>query len=165
MKFIFDFDDVLFHTNDINKFRGNIYSKLKRVGILPDSIKEYIEKERESKLAEIRKFDVIILGEVWDLLDTVDEKSKDKILYNIDKAKYVNDPELFKKLDDLIWEFRTKYKKTYYRLFSFWDKTDKTETLVVATHGIIKKTDKIPKIEIEKAKAIMKQYFEQKTKK
>lgn len=112
-----------------------------------------------------QKFNVILLGEVWDLLDTIDENSKDKILYNIDKAKYVNDPELFKKLDDLIWEFRTKYKQTYYRLFSFWDKTDKTATLVVATHGIIKKTDKIPKIEIEKAKAIMKQYFNQKNKK
>ena len=112
-----------------------------------------------------QKFDVILLGEVWDLLDRIDEKSKDKILYNIDKAKYVNDPELFKKLDELIWEFRTKYKKTYYRLLSFWDKTNKTETLVVATHGIIKKTDKITKAEIEKAKAIMKQYFEQKSKK
>jgi phage-related protein len=112
-----------------------------------------------------QKFNVILLGEVWDLLDSIDEKSKDKILYNIDKAKYVNDPELFKKLDDLIWEFRTKYKKTYYRLFSFWDKTDKIETLVVATHGIIKKTDKIPKAEIDKAKAIMKQYFDQKSKK
>lgn len=110
------------------------------------------------------KFDVILLGEVWDLLDTIDEKSKDKILYNIDKAKYVNDPEIFKKLDDLIWEFRTKYKKTYYRLLSFWDKTDNTETLVVATHGIIKKMDKIPKNEIEKARAIMEQYFEEKTK-
>lgn len=110
------------------------------------------------------KFDVILLGEVWDLLDTIDEKSKDKILYNIDKAKYVNDPEIFKKLDDLIWEFRTKYKKTYYRLLSFWDKTDSTETLVVATHGIIKKTVKIPKNEIEKARAIMEQYFEEKTK-
>ena len=109
-----------------------------------------------------QKFDVILLGEVWDLLDTIDEKSRDKILYNIDKAKYVIDPVLFKKLDDLIWEFRTKYKKTFYRLLAFWDKTDKTETLVVATHGIIKKTDKIPKAEIEKAKAIMKQYFEQK---
>ena len=108
------------------------------------------------------KFDVILLGEVWDLLDTIDEKSKEKIFYNIDKAKYVNDPELFKKLDDLIWEFRTKYRKTYYRLLAFWDKTDKTETLVVATHGIIKKTDKMPKAEIEKAKTIMKQYFEQK---
>jgi phage-related protein len=112
-----------------------------------------------------QKFNVILLGEVWDLLDTIDEKSKDKILYNIDKAKYVNDPELFKKLDELIWEFRTKYKKTYYRLLSFWDKTDTTETLVVATHGIIKKTDKISKAEIGKAKAIMKQYFDQKSKK
>jgi len=112
-----------------------------------------------------QKFDVILLGEVWDLLDSIDEKSKDKILYNIDKAKYVNNPELFKKLDELIWEFRTKYKMNYYRLLSFWDKADKTETLVIATHGIIKKTDKIPKAEIEKAKAIMKQYFEQKTKK
>jgi phage-related protein len=52
----------------------------------------------------------------------------------------------------------------YYRLFAFWDKTDKTETFVIATHGIIKKTDKIPKTEIEKAKAIMKLYFEQKSK-
>ena len=110
------------------------------------------------------KFDVILLGEVWDLLDTIDEKSKEKIFYNIDKAKYVNDPELFKKLDDLIWEFRTKYRRTYYRLLAFWDKTDKTETLVVATHGIIKKTDKMPKAEIEKAKTIMKQYFDQKHK-
>lgn len=108
------------------------------------------------------KFDVILLGEVWDLLDNIDEKSKEKIFYNIDKAKFVNDPELFKKLDDLIWEFRTKYRKTYYRLLAFWDKTDTTETLVVATHGIIKKTDKMPKAEIEKAKTIMKLYFDQK---
>ena len=112
-----------------------------------------------------QKFEVILLGEVWDLLGMLDEKSRDKIFYNIDKAKYVNDPELFKKLDDLIWEFRTKYQKTYYRLLAFWDKTDNTETLVIATHGIIKKTDKIPKAEIEKAKAIMKHYFEQKNKK
>ncbi len=111
-----------------------------------------------------QRFEVILLGEVWDLLDSLDEKSRDKILYNIDKAKYAKDPELFKKLDELIWEFRTKYKKTYYRLLSFWDKSDNTETLVVATHGMIKKTDKIPKGEIEKAKAIMKQYFEQKNK-
>ena len=107
-------------------------------------------------------FNVLLLGEVWDLLESIDEKSKDKILYNIDKARYVNDPELVKKLDDLIWEFRTKYQKTYYRLFAFWDRIENKETLVVATHGIIKKTDKIPKAEIEKAKAIMKMYFTQK---
>jgi phage-related protein len=112
-----------------------------------------------------QKFGVLLLGEVWELLDTLDEKTKDKIFYNIDKSKYVNDPELFKKLEEEIWEFRTKYNRKYYRLLAFWDKTEKTETLVVATHGIIKKTDKVPKAEIEKAKAIMKLYFEQKQKK
>jgi phage-related protein len=112
-----------------------------------------------------QKFGVILLGEVWELLDTLDEKTKDKIFYNIDKSKYVNDPELFKKLEEDIWEFRTKYNRIYYRLLAFWDRTEKTETLVVATHGIIKKTDKLPKVEIEKAKAIMKLYFEQKQKK
>ena len=108
------------------------------------------------------KFNVILLGEVWDLLDILDEKPKEKIFYNIDKAKYANVPELFKKLDEVIWEFRTKYQKTYYRLLAFWDKTDNVNTLVVATHGIIKKTDKISKAEIEKAKIIRKQYFERK---
>jgi len=48
---------------------------------------------------------------------------------------------------------------------AFWDKTEKTETLVVATHGIIKKTDKVPKGEIEKARAIMRLYLHQKLKK
>lgn len=112
-----------------------------------------------------QKFEVILLEEVWDFLDTLDEKAKDKIFYNIDKSKYVNDSELFKKLDDEIWEFRTLYNKTYYRILSFWDKTEETGTLVAATHGIVKKTDKVPKGDIEKARTIMKLYFEQKLKK
>ena len=111
------------------------------------------------------KFEVLLLGQVWDLLDNLDEKVKDKILYNIDKSRFVNDPKLFKKLDNDIWEFRTKYRRLHYRLLSFWDKTDSVETLVVATHGIIKKTDKVPKSEIEKARAIMRFYFNEKSKK
>lgn len=107
-----------------------------------------------------KNFEVILLGEVWDFLDTIEEKAKEKIFYNIDKSKYIVDPELFKKLDEEIWEFRTKYNKTYYRILAFWDKTEKTETLVVATHGMIKKTDKVPKKEIEKARIIMRLYFE-----
>jgi phage-related protein len=107
-----------------------------------------------------KKFEVLILGEVRDFLYTLEEKAKDKILYNIDKAKYANDPELFKKLDGDIWEFRTKYNKTYYRVLSFWDKAGKTNTLVVAAHGIIKKTSKVPKGDIEKARAVMKLYFD-----
>jgi phage-related protein len=111
------------------------------------------------------KFEVILLGDVWDLLDTLEDKAKEKILYNIDKSKYANDPELFKKLEGDIWEFRTKFNKTYYRLLSFWDKTDKLKALVIATHGIIKETSKIPKAELDKARAIRKLYFQQKQKK
>ena len=71
--------------------------------------------------------------------------------------------ELFKKIENSeIWEFRTLYNGIAYRLFAFWD-TD-MKTLVVATHGIIKKTQKTPKKEIARAEAIMKQYFEIKNK-
>ncbi|NOZ45729.1 MAG: type II toxin-antitoxin system RelE/ParE family toxin [Chlorobi bacterium] len=108
------------------------------------------------------KFEIILLGEVWEFLDRLEEKVKDKILYNIEKAKYVNDPKLFKKLDNEIWEFRAKYRRLHYRLLSFWDKTDSSHIVVVSTHGIIKKTDKVPKSEIERARQIMKKYFEQK---
>lgn len=41
-----------------------------------------------------------------------------------------------------IWEFRTKYNGLNYRLFAFWD--TEAETLIVATHGIVKKTQKTP---------------------
>ena len=81
------------------------------------------------------------------------------------KARSSNDIELFKKLVDDIWEFRTLYNKTFYRLLAFWDNTHNGQALVIATNGFIKKTKKTPKIEIEKAKKLRKLYFEQKIKK
>jgi len=71
----------------------------------------------------------------------------------------INNPKLFKKLEGEIWEFRTKYNGIQYRLFAFWDKTEKTDTLVISTHGIIKKVSKVPKSEIEKANKIRLEYF------
>ena len=105
------------------------------------------------------KFEVIFLEQAIEFLEKLDDKSKKKIYYNIDKSKLVNDPKLFKKLKDEIWEFRTKYNGIQYRLLAFWDKTEKTETLVISTHGIIKKVSKVPKAEIEKAEKIRKEYF------
>lgn len=98
-----------------------------------------------------QKFQIILLEEALDFIDSLDLKTRKKIYYNLDKARLENDPKLFKKLTDDIWEFRTKYRGLQYRLFAFWDKTDKHETLVISTHGIIKKVDKVPKSEIEKA--------------
>lgn len=110
------------------------------------------------------KFEVQFLEEAKEFLDGLDEKARDKIIYNIWKARSTNDKELFKKLQDEIWEFRTKYNKTYYRLFAFWDKANKTNTIVISTHGIIKKTDKIPENEIEKAEKLRQKYFNEKGK-
>jgi phage-related protein len=111
-----------------------------------------------------RNFKVDFLGEAIDFMESIDLNARDKIFYNARKVQVVNDPELFKKLNDLIWELRTKYNKSYYRLLAFWDKTGNETTLVLATHGFVKKSQKIPKSEIRKAEELRKQYFEQKLK-
>ena len=85
-----------------------------------------------------------------------------KLLYNIDLAEQTNDPRLFKKLRDDIWELRVRYGNNQIRLLAFWDKTDNQNTLVLATHGFIKKVDKVSDNEIERAKNIRKKYFESK---
>jgi phage-related protein len=109
------------------------------------------------------KFQVQFLEDAASFLDNLDEKVREKIYYNIQKARFSNDKELFKKLKGEIWEFRTLFNKTHYRLFAFWDKTGKSETVVISTHGIIKKTEKTPPGEIEKAENLRKLYFEQKS--
>ena len=111
------------------------------------------------------RFRVEFLEEAKEFLSEQDEKSRDKILYNIWKARSINDKELFKKLIDEIWEFRTKYNGMYYRLFAFWDKGDNADAVVISTHGLIKKTDKTPKSEIEHAENLRQKYFNDKIKK
>ena len=109
-------------------------------------------------------FDILFLEEVLAFLSEIDRKHYEKILYNIRKAQTEHDPELFKKLKDEIWEFRALYQGLQYRLLSFWDKTVAENTLVISTHGIIKKTSKMPDKEIQKAKQLRAKYFEDKEK-
>jgi phage-related protein len=108
---------------------------------------------------QVRYFETEFLEEVRIFLRTISPKATEKIIWNLDLAEQTNDPRLFKKLHDEIWEFRSKYQNLQYRLLAFWDKTNPTKTLVIATHGIIKKTDKMPAKEIAKAEEIRKKYF------
>lgn len=89
-------------------------------------------------------------------------KAQQKIYYNIFKVEGgVMDKELFKKLENSeIWELRTLYNGICYRLFAFWD--NEIKALVMVTHGIIKKTQKTPKAEIERAEKIRQEYFNDK---
>jgi phage-related protein len=113
----------------------------------------------------MRYFDTRFLEEADNFIADLKPKTVKKILYNIDLAEQTNDPRLFKKLQKDIWEFRTKYEGLQIRLLAFWDKTDNKETLVLATHGFIKKVDKVPENEIERAVRIRERYFGTKTKK
>ena len=120
--------------------------------------------ENDEKYNEAMKqiFEVEILPKAVEFLENLDEKAREKVYYNIKKSQFVRDDELFKKLNDWIWEFRTLYNSKTYRLFAFWDNAAGKDVLVVATHGIIKKTQKTPPKEIEKAEEIRKQYMNSK---
>jgi hypothetical protein len=72
----------------------------------------------------------------------------------IDKVKVNRDNELFKILQGEIWEFRTLYNKTQYRIFAFWDKTDPQHSLVLTTHGIIKRRIRHLKRKLKKRKKL-----------
>jgi len=109
-----------------------------------------------------KRFEILILDEAFEFLQSLERKHHEKILYNMRKAQVENDPELFKKISDDIWEFRTLYHGFKYRLLAFWDKTSISETLVVATHGFIKKQSRVSDNEIQKAIQIRTKYFEQK---
>lgn len=91
------------------------------------------------------KFDVLYSEEVLNFLKSLDPKASNKILFNIDKCRYVIDSTLFKKLKDT------------YRIFAFGDM--QSNSLVLTTHGIIKKSPKTPGKEIEKAISIRKEYL------
>lgn len=106
--------------------------------------------------------DVVFLYEAFIFLKGLERKHYEKILYNIRKAQIENNPQHFKKLTDEIWEFRTLYKGLQYRLLAFWDKTSSIKTLVVSTHGYVKKTSRVADKEIQKALEIRSKYFEYK---
>jgi phage-related protein len=107
-------------------------------------------------------FRTIFLEEANEFIARLDSKAAKKVFYNLDLAEQTNDPRLFKKLYDEIWEFRVRHGNSQIRLLAFWDKTDNMNTLVIATHGFIKKVDKVPDNEIVRAKNIRKKYFDAK---
>lgn len=81
------------------------------------------------------------MPEALDFLSEIPQKAKDKIPFNKAMAKYKKDPKLFKPFMDGMGYFRAQHFGNHYRIFEFWDKTNKTYTLVIARYGIINKSD------------------------
>lgn len=133
----------------------------KKIGRIICEISDFcfpLRHQTKTLAMEKAKYEIKYLEGAVSFLKSLDSQVAAKIMYNIDKSKYVLDKELFKKLEDTdIWEFRTLYNGIAYRLFAFWD--TRKDALVIATHGFIKKTNKTPQKEIAKALAIRERYF------
>ena len=121
-----------------------------------------MKKQRIDDIRPKTRFRTLLTSEVISFLNEQDIKARQKILANIRKAEIVNDPELFKKLTEDIWEFRTLWNRKRYRLLAFWDKDD--GAVVIASHGFVKKTSKVPIRELEKAVNVRNEYLKLKKK-
>lgn len=88
-------------------------------------------------------------------------------MFLFDKTECGYRGEWFESLKETngLWEFRLRFNKNFYRLLAFWDRDGEIESLIVATHGFLKKTNKTPTSEIRKAESLKIKYFETKKKK
>lgn len=125
-----------------------------------ETLQYFCSHQRENM--EGQPITIVLSDEAKTFIKLQPLKAQQKIYYNIFKVEGgVMDKELFKKLDNSeIWELRTLFNGICYRLFAFWD--NEIKAMVVVTHGIIKKTQKTPKKEIEKAERIRQEYFNDK---
>lgn len=112
-------------------------------------------------LMDERRIEISLMDEAKSFIRSLPEKTQKKIAYNINRVRGGEmDKELFEKLNEHIWELRTIFNGFKYRLLCFWDSG--TKSLVIATHGFVKKTSKTPAKEIAKAETIRKDYLENK---
>lgn len=94
------------------------------------------------------------------------EKAQKKLDTVINRTRDGIPGDWFKKLPgtDDIYEFSADADNHFYRLFAFWDKQDKSNTLIVCTHGIAKKSNKTPAAAKKKAETMKKEWFAAKPK-
>ena len=98
---------------------------------------------------------------VEDFLDALPSKVAQKVTWVLGLLEDLDviPAQYFAKMSgtDDIWECRVKLGSNIYRVFAFWDGNK-----IILTHGFIKKTQKTPNNEIEKAENYKKDYFERK---
>ena len=93
----------------------------------------------------------------WEFYNSLGHKEKSKVDYVLQiiiSTQRVS-TKFLKHLDEGIYEIRVEAGGNIYRIFSFFD----DNKLVILLHGFQKKTQKIPKREIERAKKIRRDYY------
>lgn len=98
---------------------------------------------------------------ISEFIDSLPSKLATKTKVSIDMLReygYLLRMPFVEKISDDIWELRTKESSNITRVFYFFYEKDKA----VLTHGFIKKTNKLPANEIEKAKKYREDYYRRK---
>lgn len=101
---------------------------------------------------------------IQNFLDSLSGKAAQKVMWTL---SLLEDMEIvpsayFKKLvnTDEIWECRVQHGSNAYRIFCFFA----DRSIVVLTHGFVKKSQKAPKREIERAETYRKDYLKRREK-
>lgn len=81
----------------------------------------------------------------------------DYVLYIIINIEQIP-KTFFKHIEDGIYEIRIKSGSNIFRIFSFFDEGK----LIILLHGFAKKTQKLPRKEIDKAIELRRRYYENK---
>lgn len=99
-----------------------------------------------------------------EFLDSLSGKVAQKVLWTL---SLLEDLEIvpsiyFKKLSGTegIWECRIQYLSNIYRIFCFFD----SHSVVVLTHGLVKKSQKTPPREIARAESYKKEFLNRRKK-
>jgi phage-related protein len=97
----------------------------------------------------------------WDFYNAQTQKTQKKIDWVIDVVKTLEiiPQNYFDSIGDGIFEIRIEFQSNIFRVFCCFDEGN----LVILMNGFQKKSPKTPKTEIEKAKSIMEEYFEEKS--
>ena len=108
-----------------------------------------------------KPIEIILLPPAEKFLDALEDKARMKLMHAMRKTQARIFGSWFQKLTgtDDIYEFRIKYEGKFYRLFAFWDTRGAHQTLIVGTHGLLKKSNRTPRSEIMKAVEIKRKYF------
>lgn len=101
----------------------------------------------------------------YDFFNDQPKKVQEKIDYVIDMIAYVEriPEQFFKHLKgtDGLYEIRVQQGNNAFRIFCCFDEGN----IVILFNGFVKKSDKTPKQEIDKAERIKNEYFAEKIKK
>lgn len=113
----------------------------------------------------MRKIRIKFMKEAREFLDNLPPKVKEKFYDVIRRVMNgERDVRIFKKLDDHdFYEFRVYSFPNQYRIFAFWDYDE--DSLIVATHGIIKKDQKLRNSEFKRMEKLRREYKSNKQKK